>query len=179
MSPCTPNKSARHESVTANGRICRNGRGLAESSRVIPWQNCGKCHDRRFSAKKSSRHVLAVRILSDSLLSISALILSAPFSSFSILRPNQAPTAGRSVSALPAAFTPPMWRLNSIEVRHAAFPSTLGWHVHRVNGLAHTGMHERAGIQASGNFAGEWISRRLGPNDWKCSVRSGEWSRRR
>ena|GEM_PF-5141513 len=55
-----------------------------------------------------------------------------------------------------------------------AFPLTQVSHGHYVSGIADLGMHDRAGIQASGNFAGEWLSRRLGTNDWN---RSGAWSR--
>ena len=121
---------------------------------MIHGKNCGKCQCWRFSAEKSSRHVLVVRILSSSLLSISALILSTPFSSFSISAPSRALTAGRSVSALRAAFASLIWSLNSIEVRYAAFPSPKSRHVHRVCGFADSGVYERAGICAGRTLPG-------------------------
>lgn len=108
---------------------------------------------------------------SQSLLQFSQLLSRlSPF-----LRPSQAPTCSRLVRALPAAVMP-MWRLNSIEVRYAVFASILRRHVHRICGLAHAGMHERAGIQASGDFAWDGVSRRMEANAWKrASERAWRW----
>ena len=108
---------------------------------------------------------------SQSLLQFSQLLSRlSPF-----LRPSQAPTCSRLVRALPAAVMP-MWRLNSIEVRYAVFASILRRHVHRICDLADTGMHVGTGIPASGIFAREWLSGRLGASTWKrASERAWRW----
>lgn len=57
--------------------------------------------------------------------------------------------------------------LDPIEVRHAMFQSTQASHVCRFGDFADTGMHDRTRLYvAGGNFAREWLSRRLGANNW-------------
>jgi len=63
-----------------------------------------------------------------------------------------------------------------IEVPHAVFQPTQAGNMYIVSGFSDPGLHVHAGLCATRNPAGEWVSCRLGTSAGKLAVRSCQWS---